>query len=287
MTPFDIFNNKTQKTKNKAITILGSGRCGTSMASRSINLMGVDLGEDLLKPDKTNPKGFWENKRIVVTHKEIINTLGSIPFRKGWQNLSKIKPLKKKMKDTVEEQFFDKPLWGWKDPRTSECIEMWKEILSDMDVKGNYLIMIRNPLDVAASFRRAYDRNEKVALKQWQIRTLLALRGTKKESRIIVDYDDFIEDSFGTVKNIAKSFGVTLPTDKTWLKQELNSFIDPTLRHSRTGLKKLSKSNEIEKDMKELYKVCHWAAHSKKYLNSTKFQKKIDSLYQSFLRNHF
>ncbi|SEP75176.1 hypothetical protein SAMN05216232_0777 [Virgibacillus subterraneus] len=287
MALFNKFTRKPQQTKNKAVTILGSGRCGTSMASRSINLMGVDLGEGFVKPNKTNPKGFWENKKIVDVHKEIKNVLGSMPFRRGWQDLGKIKPLKEKMESIVQEQFSDKPLWGWKDPRTSECIEMWKEILADMDVEGNYLVMIRNPVDVAASFRRAYNRNEKAALKQWQIRTLVALRGTRNENRIIVDYDDFIEDSFSTVKNIAKTFNVTLPSDKNELKQELDSFIDPTLRHSRTGLKKLSKSKEIEEDMKELYRICLKAAHSKEYLNSKKFQKQIDNLYVSFLKSHF
>lgn len=271
-----ITNKKIPSSKNKAVTILGSGRCGTSMTARSINLMGVDLGDGFVKPNKTNPKGFWENRKIVDVHKEIKNTLGSMPFRKGWQRLGEIKPLKQKMAEVTEEQFSGKTLWGWKDPRTSECIDMWREILSEMNVEGNFIIMIRNPLDVAASFKRAYNRKEKSALKQWQIRTLVALRGTKNENRTIIDYDDFIEDSFGTVKNIADSFDIQLPADKKQLKQELNSFIDPTLRHSRTGLKKLFKSQEIEEDMKELYKICLKGAHSKKYLRSKKFEKQID-----------
>ncbi|WP_404455637.1 hypothetical protein LG329_07940 [Virgibacillus necropolis] len=286
MALFNMFNKKTQSPKNKAVTVIGSGRCGTSMATRSINFLGVDLGEGFVKPNKTNPKGFWENRKIVDIHKEIKNELGSMPFRKGWQKTGKIKPLKQKMKETVEDQFSEKSLWGWKDPRTSECIEMWKEILSELNVKANYLIMIRNPLDVAASFKRAYNREEKSALKQWQIRTLLALRGTKTDSRIIVDYDDFVEDSFGTVKNIAKSFDLPLP-NKTELKGELDSFIDPTLRHSRTTLKELAKSSEIEEDMKELYRVCLKAAHSQEYLKSKKFSMHIDKLYYSFLIKHF
>lgn len=287
MSFLNLFSRSKKTPKYKAVTILGSGRCGTSMASRSINIMGVDLGETLVKPNKTNPKGFWENRKIVDIHKEIKSTLGSMPFRKGWKDLGNIKPLKEKMKLTVEEQFSETPLWGWKDPRTSECIDMWKEILSDINVEGNYLIMIRNPLDVAASFKRAYNRQEKSALKQWQIRTLVALRGTKKENRIIVDYDDFIGDSFSTVKNIAKAFDISLTDDTAELKRELNSFIDPTLRHSTTSLKDLDKSKEIEGDMKELYRICLKAAHSRDYLNSKKFSQQIDKLYESFLIKHF
>lgn len=287
MALINMFNKKGKIAKDKAVTVIGSGRCGTSMATRSINFLGVDLGDGFVKPNKSNPKGFWENKKIVDIHKQIIREVGSIPFRKGWKNAAKVKPLKAKMKETVEEQFSDKHLWGWKDPRTSECIEMWKEILSDMDVTGNYLIMIRNPLDVAASFRRAYNRNEKSALKQWQIRTLLALRGTRREKRIIVDYDDFIGNSFKTVKNIANAFELPLNNEQNELKRELDSFIDPTLRHSRTSLKQLAKSNEIEEDMKELYRVCLKAAHSKEYLNSKKFANQIDKLYEKFLIKHF
>lgn len=281
-------SSKTKRTApySKAVTILGSGRCGTSMTSRSINLIGVDLGEGFVKPNKSNPKGFWEHKNIVNIHKKIKKELGAYPFPGGWKDYKKVIPHKNKMKDLLIEEFSGKALWGWKDPRTSESLDMWKEILSDLNVECNYLIMIRNPVDVAASFRRAYDREESAALNQWQIRTLLALNGTVGENRIVIDYDDIIEDSFGTLKRISDGFSLPWTFNEQGLKEELDAFIDPTMRHSRTSLKELDKDPSIDKDIKKLYKIALKASHDPEYLNSNKFNKQVDKLFQTYMKKH-
>lgn len=279
-------NNKRTAPYSKAVTILGSGRCGTSMASRSINLIGVDLGEGFVKPNKTNPKGFWEHRKIVNIHKDIKKELGPYPFSKGWTNYEEIVPHKQKMINLLTEEFSGKALWGWKDPRTSESLDMWKELFSDLNVEGNYLIMIRNPVDVAASFKRAYNRQEDAALKQWQIRTLLSLKNTIEENRIIIDYDDFIEDSFGTLKRISDTFSLPWTFDENRLQEELDSFIDPTLRHSRTSLKELDNNTEIDKDIKKLYKLTLKASHNQDFLKSANFSKKVDKLYNAYLKKH-
>lgn len=286
-----ILNNSKNNIKrtapySKAVTILGSGRCGTSMASRSINLIGVDLGEGFVKPNKTNPKGFWEHKKIVNIHRNIKKELGTLPFPKGWLNFKEILPFKQKMKNLIIDEFSRKALWGWKDPRTSENIDMWKEILNELNVEGNYLIMIRNPVDVAASFKRAYNRKEDTALKQWQIRTLLSLKGTVGENRIIIDYDDMIEDSFGTLKRISDHFSLPWTFDEQALREELNSFIDPTLRHSRTTLKKLDKNPNINKDIKKLYKLSLKASHEPEIMKSKKFSKQVDKLFEAYKKNN-
>ncbi|WP_077329249.1 sulfotransferase family protein [Virgibacillus siamensis] len=271
---------------SKAVTILGSGRCGTSMASRSVNLIGVDLGEGFVKPNKTNPKGFWEHRKIVNIHKDIKKELGPYPFPKGWKDYEEVIPHKQKMKSLLVDEFSGKALWGWKDPRTTESLAMWKEILSELNVEGNFLLMIRNPVDVAASFKRAYNRKEDAALNQWQIRTLLSLKNTVGQNRIIIDYDDFIEDSFGTLKRISDSFSLPWTFDENRLQEELDSFIDPTLRHSRTTLKELDKNTEIDKDIKKLYKLALKASHDQEFLNSSKFSKQIDKLYNAYMKKH-
>ncbi|WP_174614886.1 sulfotransferase family protein [Virgibacillus ihumii] len=279
-------DNKRTAPYSKAVTILGSGRCGTSMASRSINLIGVDLGEGFVKPNKTNPKGFWEHRKIVNIHKDIKKELGAYPFPKGWTNYEEVLPHKQKMINLLIDEFSGTALWGWKDPRTTESLDMWKEIMSELNVEGNFLIMIRNPVDVAASFKRAYNRKEDAALDQWQIRTLLSLKYTAEENRIIIDYDDFIEDSFATLKRISDTFSLPWTFDENKLQEELDSFIDPTLRHSRTTLKELDNNTEIDKDKKKLYKLALKASQDQDFLKSAKFSKQINKLYNSYMKKN-
>lgn len=267
---------------SKAVCVLGSGRCGTSMATRAINFIGVDLGTQFVKRDHTNPKGFWEHKKIVDIHKKIKAELGKRPFPPGWERQTSIQPYKKELKALLTDQFLNKELWGWKDPRTCESIALWRDILQELNVSAHYLIMVRNPIDVAASYKEAYNRQENSALRQWQMRTLLSLKGTNGEKRMIVDYDDFLNDSLGTIHHIAKTFDLPWPEDEAGLKDELDSFIDPGLQHSRTTLEALMNQEGIDEDIKQLYQLCIKGARSQPYLQSEQFASQIEALSQSF-----
>ncbi|WP_262338127.1 hypothetical protein [Lactiplantibacillus plantarum] len=73
-----LFNHR-QQTK-QAVLILGSGRSGTSVMTKCVNLMGISLGTDnLLAPSKRiNPKGYFENKDVIIftSHLEVASGTG-------------------------------------------------------------------------------------------------------------------------------------------------------------------------------------------------------------------
>lgn len=274
-------------SEHQAIGVLGSGRCGTSMVTRSLKLLGVDLGSGFIVGNRTNPQGFWEHQEIVRIHQEILNRLGEPPFPAGWWRREEMMPFKQELKTLIESQFLNQQLWGWKDPRTSECMEMWKVILKEFNVVGKYIIMIRNPIDVAESFRKAYNGNKNRAISQWQKRTLLSLKGTEGEERIVVDYDRFLHDSFAGLHEIAHTFNLQWPQspqNQSCLKKQLHAFIDPQLRHSRTEIRAFIHRKDITADVKYLYQLCMKAADSHCFLQSKPFQSEIERLYQSYIR---
>ncbi|HEU5139906.1 MAG TPA: sulfotransferase [Bacillales bacterium] len=280
-------SGKSGKKTSKAIGILGSGRCGTSMVTRAISFLGVDIGSEFVKKNKTNPKGFWENKDIVKIHKQIKSELGKRPFPDGWENKESIQPMKRELKELIEDQFLGKDLWGWKDPRTTESLAVWKEILRELDVSANYIIMVRNPIDVAASYQEAYNRKESRAIRQWQMRTLLALRGTNNENRIIIDYDELLAGSLETMRRVADTFELPWPEKEADLKKDLDSFIDPDLQHSRTTLEELESMEEVESDIKKLYRLCLEGAESQEFLQSASFASQIEELYRGVEERNF
>ncbi|MBP1948795.1 sulfotransferase family protein [Virgibacillus litoralis] len=279
-----VFINKYKKkeeTMNKAVVVLGSGRSGTSVLARAINIIGVDLGSGFIKKNNTNPKGFFEDKKIA-------SRLKTRPFPKGFQYFSDIQPFRDELKQYVQEKFSAKEIWGWKDPRNNEFLEMWKQILKELNTEGNYLIIIRNPVDVIASYKRAYNRDENWAKRQWQLRTLLSLKETKKEKRVIVEYDELFNNSLQSLRRIANTLNLPWPQDEATIKSELDEFIDPKLQHSNSGtnLKDFKKRQDIDQEIKKLYLLCLKGAKSQKYLQSKTFQSRVDKLYKSFLRKH-
>ncbi|HET7615799.1 MAG TPA: hypothetical protein VFK27_02490 [Bacillales bacterium] len=278
---------QTEKMTSKAVCVMGSGRCGTSMATRAINFIGVDLGSGFIKENDTNPKGFWENKKVVDVHKKIKKALGKRPFPEGWERKSTIRPFKKELKQSLKEQFADKPIWGWKDPRTVESLAVWKDILDELGVDANYLIMVRNPVDVAASYKEAYQRKEDSALHQWQMRTLLSLVGTNDRKRVIVDYDELLGDSLKTLRRVAKTFDLPWPEDEQQLKADLDEFIDPSMQHSQTTLEELERMDDVDEDIKALYRLCVEGVRSQEYLESKPFTDEANRLYKNVKNPRF
>ncbi|WP_404455712.1 sulfotransferase [Virgibacillus necropolis] len=276
------------KPNSKAVVVLGSGRSGTSVLARAINIAGVDLGSGFIKTNQTNPKGFFENKKIVNTHKKIGEILKKRPFPKGFPYFDDVRPYRNELKDYIQEEFFNKKVWGWKDPRNNEFLEMWKGILKEINVEGNYLIIIRNPVDVIASYKRAYDRDETWAKRQWQLRTLLALRETKKEKRIIVEYDELFNNSLESMRRVSNTLDFEWPQEETKIKNELDEFIDPSLQTSNSGtdIEEFKNRQDVEDDIKELFLLCLEGARSQKYLESKSFQQRVEKLYQAYLRKH-
>lgn len=261
--------------QNKAICVLGSGRCGTSMVTRAINLLGVEVGSNLISADRTNPKGFWENSQIVMFHEKALKSLG---FDLSKRQEEEIQPFKQELKDLVRSQFSNKQLWGWKDPRTCYFLKLWKSVLNDLGITINYLIMIRNPIDVAASFKLAYNADQKLAMSIWKQKTLLALRETYGEKRIIIDYNQFIDNSLKCLQKTSEILNLPWPQNENHLKKQLNEFVDPNLQHSRTGIENLLNNENIEEGIKELYQLCFKACNSPGFLDTEYFRNKIESL---------
>jgi hypothetical protein len=275
---------KGSRQKTQGIAVLGSGRCGTSMVTRTLSFLGVDLGNEFIKTNKANPTGFWENKKVVDIQKEVNAKMRwKRPYPEGWQKQDKIQPFKQELKEMTENQFADKKYWAWKDPRNCECLDLWKEILDELDMKMSALIMIRNPIDVANSFKEAYNDKIQKSLRLWYVRTLTVLIGTTGDTRVMIDYNDFLDDSFGCMRRIADNLNLPWPEDEADLKRKLDDFVDPGLRHGSTGLEELRASDEIDEDIKVLYEVCLKASRDQDYFRSSAFKGEIEALYDKLI----
>ncbi|GGH76636.1 sulfotransferase family protein [Pullulanibacillus pueri] len=275
-----------KKELTKAINVLGSGRCGTSMVTKTLSFIGVDIGNEFIETNKNNPKGFYEHKTVVEIQKQI-NALMKYkrPYSQGWQNNAKIKPFKEELKEVTREQFSGKRVWAWKDPRNCECIDLWDEILKELRMNPYYLIMIRNPIDVANSFKEAYNDKIEKSLRLWYMRTVVVLYKTDKNKRVMFDYNDFLDSGYNSLKEIAVTFELDWPEDEQTLKAKLDDFIDPGLRHLRTSMEDLDQDKDIEDKVKQLYYICLKASRNRKYFDSNEFETEIEHHYNTLMES--
>lgn len=278
------------KKRGKAICVLGMHRSGTSAVARAINLLGVYLGEPdvLMPPNKAdNPKGYWEHTGIVGIHERILSSLGRRwhdlwPMPEGWWAYPEILPLKEELSGVLRREFVGRPLWGWKDPRTCLMLPLWKEILREEDMEIGYLIVIRNPMDVATSLWKRDNLSLSESLLLWQLHTLSSLLNTSGFKRVILQYDSLMEGWRSSLKRIAMLLEIPWPSDEGYLTEEIGSFLEPGLRHSKSAFESLASNPKVPGFIVKTYGLCLKAEANSDFFNSKEFSDMIDVLYMDY-----
>ena len=142
--------------------ILGMHRSGTSMFTRLMNLMGMDLGRVVLRAQFDNPLGFWEDKFLVKSNVRILETMrrdatGFGPYGhlistyKSCRDLELNQGLSLAIKNYLTGTFGGKT-WGWKDPRTVLLYPLWCRLMESFGMSDiRPMIIVRHPQAVIRS----------------------------------------------------------------------------------------------------------------------------------------
>ncbi len=235
-----------EKNVAKSICILGMHRSGTSAVARALNLLGVYLGEaeDMMSAKPDNPEGFWERNDIEKLHDRILNLLRlrwstSIPLPENWYLSEDILPVKNEIIGLIEKNFSVHRLWGWKDPRTSILLPLWKNILAGMGIELSCIFVVRNPMNVVNSLKKRNDLPYDKSFGIWFNYNLTALQSSMDVHRVFVSYDRLIDNWKEELNRCSSELGIPWPDDTSLLEKEMNSFIRPDLRHSTLGMEDL------------------------------------------------
>jgi hypothetical protein len=232
--------SKSDGNSATAICILGMHRSGTSAVTRIINLLGVDLGRHLMRAAKANPKGFWENARIVACHKDLLLALDShyddiLPLPEGWEKLEDIEPYFQHLLRLVRKEFRGRRLWGFKDPRTCRLLPLWDRVFQEVGAEPRFLLAVRNPDEVALSLgvRDGISYNQCLLLSIGH--NLEAELHTRQRRRVLVTYDQMMSDWQTQTRRIGEALGIEWPRSPEEIARQIAEFIDPELRHHQKG----------------------------------------------------
>lgn len=129
-------NLNNNRDRTKPIIIIGMHRSGTSVVASIVNDMGVHLGDRLLGATKDNPTGHFEDVSFLRLHENILRGAGG-----DWDSPPSPARLKKSwslFRHDVEFLLQSKSgrnnWWGWKEPRTSLFLWLYKDILRECKV---------------------------------------------------------------------------------------------------------------------------------------------------------
>jgi len=186
--------------------VLGVGRSGTSLAMQALETLGVRVSENMIPPNVSNPKGFYEDADIVEIHKHLLNTLTpnpSMPLREGWMNTPKAKQALKDLKVIVEAQVTVGPEpWAFKDPRTSTFLPLWIRLFNQLKIAPRFVLALRHPQAIIESFAQQYGNDQASTELTFLLRTLDALYYTGGDCHFL-PYEHWFKQSQQTFQQLA------------------------------------------------------------------------------------
>jgi hypothetical protein len=177
------------------VVILGPDRSGTSVTASVAAALGAKVSHGS-RADEFNPRGYWENEEITRINEKICTYLGVNPTwvpppEFDWTGFRPIRRLLPTATTLVRKLESD-PLWACKDPKFSITLPFWKPLFSG---QVKYLICLRNPLSVARSLNHRDGFKISTSSRYWFLWMRNALMGTSGEKRLIVRYEDYLQDS--------------------------------------------------------------------------------------------
>lgn len=230
----------TDRIPHVAILVLGMHRSGTSAATRVLNLLGADLGTELLQPAQDNAKGFWEHKQVVAIHERLLAELGrnwqdvrSLPA--GWEQSAAAQDARDALVQVLADDFSESPFWAVKDPRLCRLLPLWLPLADDLNVRFRALHVSRHPDEIAGSLQVRNNMSLEHTRLLWMRYAVEANLGSRSLPRAVLPYAQLLSDWKGSLAGVATQLGLTWPVDVDEAAQAVNDFLNPMERHHKAA----------------------------------------------------
>ncbi|MFF1858029.1 sulfotransferase family protein [Bacillus mycoides] len=124
-------------SKRKLFLVIAIHRSGSSAVAGVLDLLGVNMGNNLLQATPANIKGFFENVNFIMINEkilEILNMTWMTPRLRRKNFESEYQLVQSKLLLDESKSVFNKEMkliWGLKDPRILLTFDVWKSYLED------------------------------------------------------------------------------------------------------------------------------------------------------------
>ncbi|MEV6011983.1 cupin-like domain-containing protein [Streptomyces sp. NPDC051976] len=216
------------------IVVVGMHRSGTSATTRVLNLLGLPTCRpaDLIGSRAGNAKGHWESTSLMVYNEALLGRLGC-----AWWCPPSDAEISERL-DALDDEVakaaavFNRthltPQWVWKDPRLCLLLPWWRRVLP---VPTAAVLVVRHPLEVAASLRKRNRITPDWALGLWERYTRQALVGLQGTPVFVLPFSRLLADPLASVDAL-RDFVVRHGLEVTPGAQlSIDAFLDTTLRH--------------------------------------------------------
>ena len=188
-------------------------------------------------PRTDNPTGFWESVAITKWNEQKLNSVNS-----SWDDQfaffarSRFAEFETSEVDAaialVAARYAGNRPIVLKDPRISIIAPFWDAALRAASYQPNYIIMIRDPREVAASLSVRNGLSKGKGLLLWANYMLSIERDTRDFPRLFVAYRDLISGPEAVLARVQTRLAIHFPK-RAGAAQRISAFLNPGLRNQK------------------------------------------------------
>lgn len=214
-----------------ALVVLGMHRSGTSAVAGALVARGANAGEALLPSTSDNANGYFEDARLVAASDALLASAGL-----AWDEPGPVpRPLVAPAARAALREVFGE-LRGRstpavvKDPRACRLVPEWSQALVEAGLQPVYLLVLRDPREVAASLQARDGMSVYRAEQLWLEHLLEAEYATRGSPRVFIDFEGLVLAPDATLDAVLGMLGLAdaLPRDAA-----RGTGVEPGLRRQR------------------------------------------------------
>lgn len=266
-----------------AIVVAGAHRSGTSAWTRVLNLLGAALPKTLIGSGPGNERGHWEPARLVNIHDSMFDSIAT--RWDDWRALDwgRLAPrqragYRRQIAGVIGEEFGRSPLMVIKDPRICRLIPFYLPVFTHLSIDARFLIVLRNPLAVAASHGRRDGMTLPFASLLWLAQMLDAERATRHCRRTFASYEHLLADWRAATHHAAKELTISWSGSQQ-RAAVVDAYLSHELEHFRFSRAELDANTQISAWVKTAY-GCFLRLQEHPYASNAAAQ--LDDLHDRF-----
>ncbi len=257
------------------ILVLGMHRSGTSVATRIVSLLGVDLPQGLVPPADNNPTGYWESRDLLTLNDRLLASGGSRwddwePFPRANETIDQKDDIQTQLVDVLHRDFAASGWFMVKDPRICRFVPIWLEVLRRFHTRAVAVLPFRHPFEVAHSLRERNGLPFTEGCLLWLRHVLEAERTTRHIPRVFLNYECLLADWTQEVDRLITALGMPRLRPPDVAAAAITEFLKAKLRHHAFTLHDLDTRSD----------VVDWVRHAYHALRSLRAEGDRDPVYR-------
>ncbi len=222
------------------ILVTGMHRSGTSVLTRVLNLLGAEVGQDLLQAQaEINARGFWEHQELVAINEALLARLDRKwfdfqPLPDDCWNAPAMQEQQTRARHFLSGTFAHTNLAVLKDPRLCLTLPFWQQAAEAEGWRPLVVLALRAPWEVSASLCRRDPIDPVSADLLWLRYSADSERNSRTLIRAGLDYGALLEDWRPVVAHLGKALDIAWPVPPDEAAARIDAEIDPGLRHQRS-----------------------------------------------------